>query len=69
MVQTVVRKWGNSFGIVLPKSLVRESGLDENDIVEVNVHKVTDLRSLFGRLRTDRPTQSMKDEMRAGWDG
>lgn len=65
----MVKRWGNSYGIVLPKGLVKDNGIVENDTVEVMVRKVADLSSLFGRLRTGRNTQSIKDDMRDGWDG
>jgi antitoxin MazE len=34
---TQIAKWGNSLGLRLPKSVVREAKLDEGDTVEVSV--------------------------------
>ena len=70
MVHAVVKRWGNSFGIVLPRDLVRERRLVENEIVEIEITRtVPPPSSLFGTLKTKRSTQKMKDEMRDGWDG
>ncbi|MFH0816745.1 MAG: AbrB/MazE/SpoVT family DNA-binding domain-containing protein [Methanobacteriota archaeon] len=71
MVLSVVKKWGNSYGIVLPIAAVRENNLSENDTIEVEIRrKVRKIPELFGAgrfLKGD--AQKIKDEMRSGWDG
>ncbi|MBI4148576.1 AbrB/MazE/SpoVT family DNA-binding domain-containing protein [Candidatus Woesearchaeota archaeon] len=37
MIETEVKKWGNSLGIVLPADAVREMGLKQGDQVVVDV--------------------------------
>ena len=38
MIQTSIRKWGNSQGIRLPKNLLTQMDLKENDIIGINVY-------------------------------
>jgi antitoxin component of MazEF toxin-antitoxin module len=65
-VRTVVRKWGNSLGVVIPSEEVSKEGLKENDEVEIVIRKAVDIRQLFGKYKF-RDLQSAKDELREGW--
>ncbi len=65
-IRTVVRRWGNSLGIVIPREEASKEGIGENDEVEVVVRKAVDIRQLFGKYKF-RDLQSVKDEMREGW--
>jgi hypothetical protein len=71
MVLSVVKKWGNSYGIVLPIAAVRENNLSENDTIEIEIcRKVRGIAELSGAgsfLNGD--AQKLKDEMRDGWNG
>jgi hypothetical protein len=70
MAQTVVKKWGNSYGIILPIKLIREHGLSENDVIDVRIaKKIRKIKLLFGTFKTSTPTQKIKIEMRSGWHG
>lgn len=51
MTRAVVRRIGNSFGIVLPKDLVREKNLHEGDEVDVKVEKAKTIADVFGALK------------------
>lgn len=65
--KVIVKKWGNSMGIVLPKELVRKEHLKENDAVLVDVVKEADLSDLFGSLKRKLTGQEFKDMVREGW--
>jgi antitoxin component of MazEF toxin-antitoxin module len=65
-VRSVVRKWGNSLGVVIPSEEVSREGLKENDEVEIVIRKAVDIRQLFGKYKF-RDLQSVKDELREGW--
>jgi antitoxin component of MazEF toxin-antitoxin module len=65
-VRSVVRKWGNSLGVVIPSEEVSREGLKENDEVEIVIRKAVDIRQLFGKYKF-RDLQSAKDELREGW--
>ncbi len=38
--ETKVKKWGNSFGIVLPKNFIRDNSISPEDKVRVIVTKI-----------------------------
>jgi len=65
-IRTVMRKWGNSLGVVIPREEASKEGLHENDEVEIVIRKAVDIRQLFGKYKF-RELQSLKDELREGW--
>lgn len=65
--EVVVRRWGNSFGVVFPKEFIRKSHLGENQKVLVDVVKEADLRKAFGTLKAASTGQEFKDTVREGW--
>ncbi len=65
-IRTVVRKWGNSLGIVIPREEASREGIKENDEVEVVVRKATNIRQLFGKYKF-KDVQAVKEELREGW--
>jgi len=65
-IRTVVHKWGNSLGVVIPSEEASKEGLHENDEVEIVIRKAVDIRQLFGKYKF-RDLQSLKDELREGW--
>jgi antitoxin component of MazEF toxin-antitoxin module len=69
MVYVKVKKWGNSLGITLPVDIVRNTGVVENEIIEIEIRKKNEpLKKLFGTLSRKIPAQQLKDEIRAGWE-
>ncbi len=65
-IRTIMRKWGNSLGVVIPREEASREGLKENDEVEIVIRKAVDIRQLFGKYKF-RDLQSLKDELREGW--
>jgi len=52
MLITKTRKWGNSMGVVIPKEIVEEMKLTENQDVEIELKlKENPLRKLFGAAK------------------
>jgi antitoxin component of MazEF toxin-antitoxin module len=66
-IEVSIKKWGNSMGIILPKELVKEKDLKENETILIEVVKKADLRHLFGSYRTKMTGQEFKDEVKKGW--
>jgi len=66
ITKSKVKRWGNSLGVVLPKTLVEEEGLREGEEVEVTVRKTSDVSSLRGKYPF-KDLQHEKDEMKRGW--
>jgi antitoxin component of MazEF toxin-antitoxin module len=65
-----LRKWGRSFGIVIPIDKLREINIKENEEIEVKVIKKDNpLRKTFGLLKFKRTTKEILDESdKEGWD-
>ena len=66
-IETMTRKWGNSLGITLPKKIIEQEHLRENQKVIVEIHRVIDTRRLRGLVKFKKTAQQIKDDMRAGW--
>ena len=66
--ETIVRKWGNSVGVILPRELVEKEHLKENDKVLVFVVKEADLSKNYGSLPRTISGQKFKDMVRKGWE-
>ncbi|MFH1224438.1 MAG: AbrB/MazE/SpoVT family DNA-binding domain-containing protein [Candidatus Diapherotrites archaeon] len=66
-VQVVVRKWGNSLGVTLPKQVVETQGIRENErlSIEVNRKRPVRIKDFFGLARGWKiDAQKMKDAAR-----
>ena len=66
--EVIVKKWGNSMGILLPKELVEKKNLKENEKILVEVVKEADLKNIFGSLKRKISGQEFKDLARKGWE-
>lgn len=66
--QTITKKWGNSLGVVIPKTVVEESHLKEHEKVTVLLLKDSQkvLQETFGsglgKIHTS--SQKIKDRLR-----
>ncbi|HIH12296.1 TPA: AbrB/MazE/SpoVT family DNA-binding domain-containing protein [Candidatus Woesearchaeota archaeon] len=70
VAETIIKKWGNSLGVVLPKELVDFQHLKENDKVTVFLVKEADLSSSYGALKgkLKMSGQEFKNMVRKGWE-
>lgn len=67
-VQTILRKWGNSMGIVIPKDIIEKEKLREGEEVTVIIENKNDLNVIFGSLKDWKiDSQKVKEELRKGW--
>jgi antitoxin component of MazEF toxin-antitoxin module len=68
-VEVKLKKWGNSIGVILPKALIEEKKLRENDEILIEVVKEADLSDVFGSIKKRKMSgQEAKDLARAGWN-
>ena len=66
--KTIIREWGNSFGIVIPKEVVIKEGLKANDRVSVSIDKKQTLEEFFGEGDGKiKDVQKEKNEARKLW--
>ncbi|MBI2542361.1 AbrB/MazE/SpoVT family DNA-binding domain-containing protein [Candidatus Woesearchaeota archaeon] len=63
-VEAKVRKWGRSFGVVIPKEKIKEEGIKENQTVTLLIGKRTNvLKETFGTLKFKKSTDEMMQEI------
>ena len=71
-VKTRIRKWGNSFGIVVPQKTIENTKIREGDEVIVLLKKEEDgnlLREMFGTFKSKKSTEKiMKQTDKELWD-
>ena len=67
-IEVEIKKWGNSIGVILPKSLILEEGLKEKDRIVVNIVRKADLSRTFGKEKRTMTGQEFKDTVREGWE-
>ncbi len=65
--EAVVRKWGNSVGIILPSDVVAAEHIHEGDKIIVQIVKRANLSDIFGSLPRTMSGQEFKDMVRKGW--
>ena len=59
-----VRKWGNSFGIVIPQEVLKRKSIKEGEEVDVVlIKKGNVLRETFGKVKFKKSTEKMMKEM------
>ena len=68
-IKTITRKWGNSIAVVIPSEVVVKENIKENVEITIKIEKKRPKAGvLWGFLKDwKKPTQQIKDEMRAGW--
>lgn len=67
--EVVAKKWGNSFGIIIPNEIVKSENIKENEKLVVEIKKRQLGREFLGLLKDwQRDPQELKDEIRRGWD-
>ena len=63
-VEAKVRKWGRSFGVVIPKEKIREEGIKENETIKLFIAKRTNvLKETFGTFKFKKSTDEMMREI------
>jgi len=67
-LNVVVKKWGNSMGVIFPREFVKENKIRPNDSVMITLVKEANLSKVFGSLPRKMSGQEMKDEVRRGWN-
>ena len=68
MIETKVKRWGNSFGIIIPSETIAERKIKENQ--NINVIILEDSKKAFretfgiGKGKIKKSAQQIKDELR-----
>jgi len=65
MIISKTRKWGSSLGVIIPKDVVKELKLRENQEIIIDVKpKENPLKELFGSVKLSKPTEQLLKEIR-----
>ncbi len=69
-VESQLREWGNSMGIIIPRETVLEEKLKPGDTVKIMFLKNKNpLKNTFGIIKIKRSTKELlKDLDKTGWD-
>jgi antitoxin component of MazEF toxin-antitoxin module len=63
-VRTKLRKWGNSFGVVVPQKAVENIDIKEGENITILIKKEKpNLRKLFGSHKFSKPVSQLMKEM------
>ncbi len=49
-IQVRIRKWGNSFGVVIPMDILKRKNLNEGEEVIIEVKRKESMNKIFGSL-------------------
>ena len=65
-IETSVKEWGNSFGIVIPKERIIKEGIKPDDKVNVLITRERDslkVKDIFGTIKWKTKTESLLKEV------
>lgn len=64
-----LKRWGRSFGIVVPMEKIKEENINENEVMEIAITRKNPLKETFGTFKFKKSTQEMLDESdKEAWD-
>lgn len=66
--EVVVKKIGNSLGVLFPKEFVKEKHIKPKEKIQIEVVKKADLTHLFGSIKRKVSDKEFKELVKAGWD-
>ena len=67
-VTTKLRRWGNSYGIVIPIEIIKERKMKEGEEIIAQIDKKKEILELFGSLKEWKiNSQKVKDRLRKEW--
>ena len=64
-METIVKKWGNSLGVVLPKAIIEKEGIHEGSKIEIIIKnkKFTRVKDILGILKFKESTDKIMKEV------
>lgn len=68
MIRAKARKWGDSIAVIIPSFIVEAERIRPQDELKIAVEKEDNIAELFGKLKSKKTAQELKDESREGWE-
>ena len=64
-IKTKLRRWGNSFGVVVPLNKINQEDIKEGEEVFILIHKKKSnvLKETFGTFKFKKPVEQMMREI------
>lgn len=63
-IKSKLRRWGNSFGIVVPQNVVEREKVKEGDEISILIRtNKPNLKKLFGRHKFNKPVDILMKEI------
>ena len=63
-IKTIIRKWGNSFGIIIPIDVLKRKNINEGEEIDVILIKKSNvLRERFGTHKFSKPINKLMKEV------
>lgn len=63
-IKTIIRKWGNSFGIIIPIDVLKRKNINEGEEIDVILIKKSNvLRESFGTHKFSKPINKLMKEV------
>lgn len=67
-VECITRRWGNSLGIVIPREVIEQEQIGENEKITLSFNKKRKAEEFFGLCAGwTKSTDDIKKEMKKGW--
>ncbi len=67
-IEVVARRWGDSIAVIIPKKIVESERISPKSKIKIKIEKEDDLSELFGKFKTKKSAQELKNEGREGWE-
>lgn len=67
-IETIARKWGDSVAIIIPAEIAKAERIRPQHKIKITIAKKDDLSDLFGKFKTKKTPQQLKNEAREGWE-
>jgi len=63
-VTSKVRKWGNSYGIIIPHEVLKKKGISEGEEIDaILIKKANVLKETFGTMKSKKPVEQLMKEV------
>ena len=66
--EIVARRWGDSIAVIIPSEITKAERIKPNDKISIIIEREDDLSGLFGKFKTKKSPQELKDASRKGWE-
>lgn len=69
-IKSKLKRWGRSFGVIVPMEKIKEEGISEKDTIEIVITKESNpVKETFGTFKFRKPIDKILKEVdREGWD-